>query len=162
MKEIKLTKGLYAIVDDNDYAELNKHKWYAMGSKTSRTHYAARGITTNGKLVIKLMHRIIFGIDSKDIKIDHIDHNGLNNKRSNLRQCTHAENTRNRTCIKQRGSTSKYKGVNLFQNKYYRAQITVNRKNITIGYRKNEKAAALLYNAAAIKYFGEFANLNKV
>jgi hypothetical protein len=91
--------------------------------------------------------------------VDHIDHNGLNNRRSNLRLCTAQQNARNHR-PQLRGS-SKYKGVSWRQDgKVFRALIWHNGKSINLGRFKNEIDAAKAYDKAAKKYFGEFAYLN--
>lgn len=93
--------------------------------------------------------------------VDHIDRNPLNDKIENLREATPAQNSRNRTSLK--NSSSKYLGVSFCGNNQtnpWRAIINVNGKNIYLGYFPTEELAALSYNMAAVKYWGEFANLN--
>jgi len=93
MKKIKLTKKQVALVDDSDYEELNRFKWHAR--KTVKTFYAERTFTIgNGKRKNVFMHRYIMQTP-KGFDTDHIDGNGLNNQRSNLRVCTRSENLRN-------------------------------------------------------------------
>jgi hypothetical protein len=89
MKEIKLTQGQVALVDDEDFEKINQFKWFA--AKKGKTFYATRNITVNGKRKSALMHWYI--MDGKSI--DHIDRNGCNNCRNNLRFCTHQENQMN-------------------------------------------------------------------
>jgi len=93
--------------------------------------------------------------------VDHINGDNLDNRKKNLRLCTYAENNRNRKPLENK--TSKYKGVGLNKNykiKTWQARIVKNSKRYSLGYFKNEKEAALAYNQAAKKYFGEFAYLN--
>ena len=93
----------------------------------------------------------------KGQEVDHRDHNTLDNRRENIRICTHAENMMNR----QKGSGSKPKGVSEFKRtEKLRARIKVKGKDIHLGYFDNEDDAALAYNVAALKYHGEFACLN--
>lgn len=164
MKTIKLTNGKVAQVDDEDYEYLNKYTWRVSAKK--HTDYAISTIKGKG---VK-MHRVILGLNSTDkSSADHIDHNGLNNQRSNLRKCTHAENMRNKSS--QKNSTSKYLGVNKSTmkkgervNVYWRADIRVDGKPKFLGYfpftKEGEVCAAIVRNEAAIKYHGEFASLN--
>lgn len=167
MKEIKLTKGYVALVDDADYDFLNQWKWCANGIKLNI--YAKRAVRK--KIVINgdnyfastliSMHRVIMGVDEKNIFIDHIDGNGLNNQRSNLRCCTQIQNSRNRRFTGTK--TSIYKGVHQkgIANQW-RANINTVDGVLHLGTYATEKEAAVAYNIAAIKYFGEFANLNKI
>ena len=154
MKEIVLSQGKVALVDNDDFEYLNQWKWYAW---CSRGHfYAVRSIYINGKKSNIHLHRLIMKTPI-GMEVDHKDMNGLNCQKYNMRNCTHRQNMCNR---KSTGS-SKYLGV-YFQKKYIRATITVNRKVIYLGLYKKEIDAAIAYNEAAIKYHGEFANINVV
>jgi hypothetical protein len=158
MKEIELTQGYKAIVDDADYDELNKFKWYA--SKYRNTFYALRATYTDGKHIIK-MHRQILGLTKGDGKLaDHINHNGLDNQRFNLRVCTQTENNCNQQ-LQTRSKSSRFKGVSWDKanNKWF-AKIKVNKTITFLGRFTSETEAAKTYDAAAIKYHGEFACLN--
>ena len=155
MKEIQLTKGQVVLVDDEDFEYLNQYKWYA--DKGSSTFYAKRDVWVNRKRTRILMHCEI--LNGKGI--DHIDHNGLNNQKNNLRFCTNSENSMNRR--KQENCTSVYKGV-YFSNpaKKWRADIMFNYKHIFLGHFVSEVEAAKAYNAKAKELFREFANLNNL
>ena len=108
MKKIPLTQNKFALVDDADYDWLNQFKWYARNE--GQRYYACRSFRVDGHVHHIVMHRLILGLKEGDGKItDHIDGNGLNNSRSNLRICTSAENNFNQR--PQAGKTSKYKGV---------------------------------------------------
>lgn len=89
MREIPLTKGQVAMVSDEDYPELSQHKWYA--ERKGKKWYAARSI---GR-VKQYMHRFLMG--EPDCIVDHVDSDGLNNQRENLRLATHEQNSCNRT-----------------------------------------------------------------
>jgi len=167
MKQIQLTQGKFALVDDEDFEELNKYKWFA--AKCNKGMFYARRAETVGfkKQVLIPMHRQILDIKSKNEFGDHIDFNTLNNQRSNLRVCTKRQNCQNRKSRK--GSSSKYLGVSLHKknngaNVYWTSSIRVNGKLIFLGQFPNtfigEISAAKLYDLNAKKYHGEFANLN--
>ena len=160
-KEIQLTQGKVAIVDDEDFDYLNQWKW-SLRPTGNGISYAIRGFKKHEKSKIKSisMHRQIMNPD-KGYVIDHIDGNTLNNQKINLRICTQSQNCGNQKIPI--NNTTGFKGVqfNKIQNRYY-AQITVNKKNIYLGSFIDPIDAAKAYNEAAIKYKGEFANLNKI
>ena len=145
----------YAIVDVEDYYELSQYTWWA---------YEKNGLYKAIRLTKELswkrpifMHREIMKAP-KDKVVDHINRNGLDNRRENLRLVTVAQNNMNKSSA---NGTSKFKGV-YFQRdiKRWRATITVNRYKKHLGVHENEIEAARAYDAAAKKYFGEFAYLN--
>ena len=155
MKEIQLTQGKVALVDDEDFHYLNQWNWAASKGK-NYVWYAAR---KEGRQRIN-MHRQITNFPKNQI-IDHRDRNGLNNQKSNLRICTIQQNNCNRRSAK--NSTSKYLGVCTLTHRgtfYYQAGITYNKKKKLLYRGKSELKAAWLYDEAAIKLHGEFANLN--
>ena len=138
MKEIKLTQGKVALVDDEDYEDLNKYKWYA--NKDKNTFYAMRNEIINGKSRTVMMHRKIMN-NNYNLLTDHIDGNGLNNCKSNLRIVTNRQNSQNRHINK----SSKYVGVywdKIAMN--WKAQIRTNKK-IYLGTFKNEEDAHNAY-----------------
>ncbi len=156
MKEISLSKGLIALVDDADYEELSKYKWYA---SMNRKHYARRHHMVNGKKSKLYMHRQILGITDKKIFVDHIDGNGLNNQRSNLRAATHSENLAN--VNKRLGTSSKFRGVNFKKaTSKWQVQIQHQGKLHFVGSFVDEVEAAKAYDKKAVELFGEFAKLN--
>lgn len=155
MKEIRLTKGMVAIVDDHDFDLLNKLKWQAQ--KMKNNWYASTAIRENGKQKTVFMHRMIFSLSDKTIWVDHKDHNGLNNSRSNLRLCNRSQNTANRR--PNQNKTSKFLGVCRYKEKW-RAALKFNGKAYHLGDHLTEELAAKAYNEGAKKFHGEFANIN--
>lgn len=158
MKEIILPKGYKTQVDDENYEYLSQFKWLI--SRTKKTIYAYRYIKINGKNINISMHRIIMNTP-EGMEVDHIDHNGLNNQKSNLRNCTHQENLRNKVA----SGTSNYIGVSRIRNhtKYegkFRATISNGNRNINLGIFDDEIEAAKIRDIYAKKYHGTFANLN--
>lgn len=139
----------FAMIDDEDFEKVSQFKWYKLTSK--RSSYAQ---IAGGKIT---MHRLIMGVSGTNAIIDHIDHNGLNNTRSNLRITDMTGNACNRR--KSKGNTSLYKGVCSFRNKW-RAQITINGEAIHLGVFDTQEEAALAYDAAAKEHFGEYALIN--
>lgn len=155
MEEILLTRGKVALVDDEDYEWLNQYKWSAnyIGGK----FYAVRSGPRPQKETIYL-HRVVMGTP-KGMDVDHINGDGLDNRRSNLRLSTHTENLQNQR--KRPNNTSGFKGVSWKkQDGKWRARITVNGKAVALGHFDDLEEAALAYDKAAIEHFGEFARLN--
>lgn len=160
MKEIKLTQGQVAFVDDEDYERLSQYKWSAIKASPKHPWYAVTNMhTEKGRRSVR-MHRVLLGAKSGDV-IDHIDGNGLNNTRANLRFCSQSENVRN--ARKHNASVSKYKGVTPApQNGRWRAQIQFGGKKIPLGTHASEEMAAFVYNCAALQYFVPYARLNEL
>jgi hypothetical protein len=151
MKEIELTQGYVAIVDDEDYEYLSQWKWFASRNATGR-YYAVRN---EGKNQIR-MHREILKAP-KGMEVDHINTNTLFNVKKNLRICTRAENAKNLS--KPKNNTSGYKGVSRDRRKW-KAYIGLNNKKIHIGMFSSPKEAARAYDEKAKELFGKFAKLN--
>lgn len=161
MKEIQLTQGKVTMVDDEDYDELMKFKWYAYKSKGRyRTiFYAGRNKRKSDTIKFCAMHIIIMGDMPDGYFVDHIDGDGLNNQRHNLRLATKSQNGCN--CNSTPNTSSKFKGVSLYSNCHlFSSELTLNRIKIKIGYFKNELEAAIAYDFVALKYHGEFAKTN--
>lgn len=162
--EIQLTKGYVAIVDEQD-ADLASFHWYTQVSKRS-VGYAARRLSASEGAKITLMHRAIMQrvVDRPLLKhehVDHIDGDGLNNCRSNLRLATRLQNMRNsKTHIDKK---SPYKGTSYFKPvDLWRSYINFGGKQHSLGYFLTEEEAAIAYNFAAIEHFGEFAKINDI
>jgi len=159
MKRIQLTQNQVALVDDEDYKELNQHKWYAAKNNYGG-FFAVRGKGKSPHQRTVSMHREIMNFP-KRMQVDHRNHHTLDNRKSNLRICNCSENMQNGKAHK--GGTSKHKGVVWHKNKKkWMAQIQLNGKQTYLGYFINEIEAANAYNEAATELFGEFAYLNQV
>lgn len=155
MKRIPLTRGLFTLVNDSDYGYLNQFKWYA--SLIGKKYYARRFIKVKGKRNMISMHRVIMNTP-KGMQVDHVDNNGLNNQRVNLRNCTQLQNRFN--CLV-RGNKTGYKGVSKAEGaNRWKAFITAYGKRHYLGCFKTSIDAAKAYNLAAKKYHGSFARLN--
>ena len=149
---IPLSQGEVAMVDEADYASLIRYKWCAI--RASRTFYASAYVKSRNLT----MHRMLMG-PPKGMVVDHINHNGLDNRRGNLRICTIAQNSRNRQ--PGRGEKVKYKGVSFYKShQKFRASIRRGDHRLTIGYFEDEVAAAVAYDEKAKELFGEYAYLN--
>ena len=149
MKEIPLTQGQVALIDDEDFERVNKFKWQA--TKKRNGYYARRSVYGGNSIYL---HSFIMNTRSQ---LDHIDHNGLNCQKINLRLANHSQNQQNTK--KKNSGTSQYKGVSWNGKKWF-AQIKINGITKYIGLYDNEIDAAKAYDLEAEKLFGEFAQLN--
>jgi hypothetical protein len=160
MQEIKLNEGYITLVDDDDYEWLCQWKWYVRHS--DKTDYVIRTAYHKGVYKTVSMHREIMH-STKGQEVDHIDHNGLNNQKLNLRNCSKSQNQSNSSGRIRRKSI--YKGVNYKKDPYsnhsrFVAQIQINKKKVHIGSFKTEIEAAYAYDKKAKELFGEYATLN--
>jgi hypothetical protein len=162
MKELLLTQSKVAFIDDEDFERVNKYKWRYAKSKKWNSAYAY-GYNTfqhadNQNRRTLPLHRFILGLSPDDKRVvDHIDGNGLNNLRANLRIATRSQNMANSKVR----SSSTYKGVySLKDRKAFKATITKNRISTHLGYFPTAIEAARAYDQKAKELFGEFAALN--
>lgn len=157
-------KGLYAIVDDANYDLVSSYKWYAMKRKEDGLYiYAGIWDSTNKKRGTLYMHRLIMGVAGNDNEshkneIDHINGNGLDNRRCNLRICTPSQNQANRDSPSNKLSGLP-KGVTAKRDRYY-AQIQYKTKKIHLGYYQTIEDAARAYNMASSILFMSFSKPN--
>lgn len=156
---IELTKGKYAIVDPDDWYRTDAFNWHAAESRG--LFYAKRYVINVEKPYMLPMQNFILGI-KHGIIVDHINHNGLDNRKANLRVCSAQENSYN-TKKKSNASTSKFKGV-YFCRTHNRWKSEIRAKGVIyrLGYYKNEYEAYTAYVEAAKKHHGEFACFNTI
>lgn len=159
--EIKLNNTTdKLIIDKRDYKKVSICNWFTYTKKRNKLkRYVKSTIKINGRQIP--IHRYILGIIDPKVFVDHKNGNPLDNRRSNLRICSITDNNRNKSSHP--GSTSKYLGVFFYKRtSRWVACIYYNGKTVFRRVFDTEEEAALQYNKQAIKYFGEFANLNKV
>lgn len=155
MKLVSLTQGYFAMVDDEDFERLSSIPWYAL--VLEKTVYACGRIKAGGVTSRVYMHRVILDAP-RGMQVDHVDGNGWNNLRSNLRLATRAQNNAN---MATRKGTSQFKGVYLRGDTgKWCARVKQHGDVTYLGCFTNEEDAARAYDAAAIRIFGEFARLN--
>lgn len=153
-KLIPLTQGKFAIVDAEDYEWLNQWKWYSGGRYAMRTSRKSEGLNfASVRMHVQIIKTPI------GFHTDHINGNGLDNRKENLRACSFAQNIYNKKS--KSNTSSQYRGVSFVKRrKKWVASIDKGGKRLYSAEFNNEKEAALAYNENAAKIFGEFARLN--
>ena len=159
-RRIPLSRGRYALVDPDDYAWLSQYNWYTTGDKGLFYAVRSAGRRQGQKRAVATMHREILKVPA-GMFVDHINHNGLDNRKANLRPATRAQNAWNRRKPHRGSLHSKYKGLSWHkrQNRWG-VRVTVDGNSRFIGYFNNELDAARAYDQAAKKYHREYASLN--
>lgn len=156
---IPLSQGKVAVIDFEDFDLVRGMKWHA-NKGGHGLYYAVRNVPlADGTRTAAKMHRVITGCPP-GLEVNHINGDGLDNRRQNLQVCTSQQNAWAR-CRKKNGTSSKYRGVLWSkQSKRWRARLMHNDKRLHLGYFNIEEDAARAYDTAAIKYFGEHAAPN--
>lgn len=152
----KVIKGNPVLFDSSDWSLIDKYRLRV----NPKNGYVMSFKYGNGKSKTLYLSRIVMGVTDTNVHVDHINRNKLDNRRSNLRIATPAQNSYNKD--KHRGA-SKYKGVMTICDRGSTriiARVVHNKKQHYLGTFETHEAAALAYNEAALKYHGEFANLN--
>ena len=163
MKEIVLSGGEIAYVDDRDFDRVSKNRWHLQLRIKDKKQYVCRTHRRKGegrRTRTLFLHRFILGLTNKAETVDHIDGDGLNNCRSNLRICSQADNMKNTKMHS--GTKSGFKGVaesSVCPGKWV-ASINADRITRYLGIFESKKEAAIAYNNAARKWHGEYAHLN--
>ena len=149
---VPLTKGRFALIDEEDVDRVSQYNWYV--GKGKHTHYAHHKSKESF-----LLHRFVTNAPD-DVQVDHINSNGLDNRKTNLRFCNNGQNSA--ASRKRQGTRSKYRGV-VFDSTAsckWKARVYDNGKQIVLGRFSSEEEAALAYNKAALERYGEFARIN--
>jgi hypothetical protein len=163
LRLIPLTQGYEAIVDDADYERASAHRWFASVQRNRKDGtiwnvYAVRTVVIDAKNTREHLHRFLLGVTDLSVLVDHINHDGLDNRRENIRCATYSQNNANSR--KRAGTSSRFKGVHWSsRERKWLAEIRVNKKQKYLGLFSSEEAAAQAYAKAAGVAFGEFANV---
>jgi hypothetical protein len=152
VKRIKLTRNLFVLVDNDDFKILSRFNWQADPNRNKTKYYARRnnGYNNKGTRLKMPMHRQIMKCPS-GYEVDHINGDTLDNRKINLRVCSHLKNIQNQ---KSRGGKSIYRGVTKHHDGNWRARITVNYKRISLGVFKTQENAYEAVKKAQEKYYG--------
>lgn len=153
----------FALIDEADAALVGQYNWYVSQSNGDNTAYVVAGIHRNGRPFTVGLHRLLI---PEGENVDHINGNGLDNRRENLRVATRSQNRRNSR--KHKSNTTGFKGVCFVKYgghgsllpRPYTATITVNKRKVHLGYFETAEEAARAYDDAARKHYGDFAQPN--
>lgn len=161
VRSIQLTRGHVAQVDDEDFERINQHKWYADFDKHTQSFYARRRTLKTegrGRRSVRMHREVMRAPEGQEV--DHVNHDTLDNQKSNLRLCSTRQNQGNVRLPSD--NTSGFKGVYWYKRaRKWVAHIGVSGRRVTIGAYSTPADAAKAYDAAAISHFGEFAHTNR-
>ncbi|MBL7153093.1 MAG: HNH endonuclease [Phycisphaerae bacterium] len=157
-RRIKLTRGKYAIVDAEDFKELNQYKWHC--THEGYVKRAARNESGKGRKQVQIyMHRVVCPA-AKGMMVDHINRNALDNRKANLRAATQKQNVWNRKFVRKGGKT-RFNGIRWDKNRQrWQVRLTIDGRRESFGYYGGEVEAAKAYDGIAKKYRGEYAYIN--
>lgn len=155
MKQIPLNQNKVALVDDEDYERISKYNWHAFSNKY--TFYVSRHTWIGGKRTTVKLHREVLRLSDKSVQVDHINRDGLDNRKENLRICTTGQNRANSRM--QKNNKSGYRGVYKKGNRWA-AYVSNKPKRYHVGTFGTPEQAARAYDKVAKKHYGEFAQLN--
>jgi hypothetical protein len=160
MKLIPLTQGQFAKVDDEDFDKFGLMRWHAQWDPDTKTFYACgKTRLPDGKYKFRSLHRLIMNVSDQKIKVDHINHDGLDDQKLNLRTCDNSQNLRNRGSLDS-NNTSGYRGVSFYKpNGKWVGKIRVSGRLLHLGYFPDKIDAAEAYAEASKTYFGEFGGI---
>lgn len=160
--EIPIGNGYFAVVDADDYPRLSQFLWSVKIDKRDprRTPYAQTNIYgARGQRTTTSMHRLLLGDACAGLDVDHINRNGLDNRRCNLRVVSHAVNCRNRP--KNRTNTSGYRCVSWHRrDECWQSWVWDGNRQVSLGYFDTAEEAAHAYDEAAVRILGDLAQLN--
>lgn len=159
--EIPLSNGGIALIDDADYPLVKNHRWTRIKSRKSETFYAVTATQKDGVVTRLKMHRVILGLTDPKVFCDHADHNGLNNRRENLRPADPTQSRWNNP--KPRTNTSGFKGVSRGQrcvSRPWRAVASAYHRRFYLGYFATPEEDARAFDRFARAHHGPFAYLN--
>jgi hypothetical protein len=152
-----LPTGHAALVDSTDWPVVNQYSWAASTGEWG-VYVIANTVKPDGRRTMIKLHRLLLDAP-RNLLVDHVNHDGLDNRRANLRLCNTSQNGGNSRMS--RNNTSGYKGVGWHKQKgKWRAYIGVDRKLRHLGLFDDPWEAAQAYNVAALEAWGEFAFLN--
>lgn len=159
-RKVPLSRGKFAVVDEEDFERVSEYQWHAQWSPHAKTFYGKTAYRDKYRTLIVLhLHRFVLGTTNDLVLVDHRDHDGLNCRKLNLRECDKSQNAANGRM--RSTNTSGYKGVSFYpQSGKWRAIICLHYKNISLGLHVEKIDAARAYDQKAIELFGEFAHLN--
>lgn len=152
MKEIQLNKDQVALVDDDEFERVNAFKWHATWNKDTRSFYARRTINNKGKFTTILMSRFIMNTP-KGLTCDHINHNTLDNRKSNLRNCTPSQNSLNR---RTRADNALQQKNIVARSGKFQVQLMVNKKIVFLKTFPTLQEAITAREREAKKHLGKF------
>jgi hypothetical protein len=153
--KLPLSKNKYALVDDEDYPKVSKHKWFVI--QRGKSEHACRTVIENGNKRTEYLHRALLNPNSNEV-VDHINGNGLDNQKANLRLCTKQQNSWNSD--KNTKNVSGYKGVSFEKTTgKWRVRIRKDGKSYSYGLYEQAEEASKVYLEKAQELFGQYARI---